>query len=316
MCNWISGQEMWRKYDNTSQSHTLPQPREAYVTVLHSSENYVCGAIALAQSIIKTNTTKDLVLLADVDRISQYFLKGLREAGWKIKPIRRIRSSHSKRHAYNEYNYSKLRIWQLKNYDKVMFIDSDFIVLKNIDKFFNYPQLSAVSNDKHIFNSGLMLIEPSICTFKTLMKKRFSVASYNGGDQGFLNEIFPWWHRLPGKLNHLKYFDDINDQMHEIPDDLYAMHYLGLKPWMCYQDYDCNWDSLEYQIFASDMAHERWWNVYKGMPKKLKQYCSLTSEMAARIQKHRAKAKNANFVDGHWKIKVKDPRRLSILSIS
>ncbi|CAI9768999.1 unnamed protein product [Fraxinus pennsylvanica] len=310
------GQKIWRKYNNTSQSHTLPQPREAYVTVLHSSENYVCGAIALAQSIMQTNTTKDLVLLADVDSISQYSLEGLREAGWKIKPIRRIRSSHSERHAYNEYNYSKLRIWQLKNYDKVMFIDSDLIVLKNIDKFFNYPQLSAVRNHEHIFNSGLMLIEPSTCTFKTLMKKRFAVASYNGGDQGFLNEIFPWWHLLPAKLNQFKYFDDINDQLHEIPHDMYAVHYFGIKPWTCYQDYDCNWDRLKNQIYASDMAHEKWWNVYKDMPKKLKKYCSLTSEMDARIQMNRAKAKNATFIDGHWKIKVKDPRRLSILSIS
>ncbi|KAL2469201.1 putative UDP-glucuronate:xylan alpha-glucuronosyltransferase 4 [Forsythia ovata] len=308
-----SGQEIWRKYDNKSKSHTLPQPREAYVTVLHSSEDYVCGAIALAQSIIQTNTTKDLVLLADVNRISQYSLKGLRAAGWNIKPIRRIRSPHSKRQSYNEYNYSKLRIWQLKDYDRVMFIDSDLIVLKNIDKFFNYPQLSAVGNHKHIFNSGLMLIEPSICTFKTLLKKRFVVASYNGGDQGFLNEMFPWWHRLPAKLNYLKYFNTINDQLHEIPHDLYALHFVGLKPWMCYQDYDCNWDSLENHIFASDMAHERWWNVYNGMSKKLKQYCSLTSEMDARIQTERANARNATFVDGHWKIKVKDPRRHSIL---
>ncbi|KAL2490527.1 putative UDP-glucuronate:xylan alpha-glucuronosyltransferase 4 [Abeliophyllum distichum] len=299
-----SGQEIWRKYDNKSKSRTLPQPREAYVTVLHSSEDYVCGAIALAQSIIQTNTTKDLVLLADVDRISEYSLKGLQAAGWKIKPIRRIRSPHAKRKAYNEYNYSKLRIWQLIDYDRVMFIDSDLIVLKNIDKFFNYPQLSAVGNNKHIFNSGLMLIEPSICTFKTLLKKRFVVASYNGGDQGFLNEMFPWWHRLPVKLNYIKYFNTINDQLHEIPHDLYALHFVGMKPWMCYQDYDCNWDSLEQQIFASDMAHERWWNVYNGMSKKLKQYCSLTSETDARIQTERANARNATFVDGHWKIKI------------
>ncbi|KAL2468546.1 putative UDP-glucuronate:xylan alpha-glucuronosyltransferase 4 [Forsythia ovata] len=258
--------------------------------------------------IIQTNTTKDLVLLADVDHISQYSLKGLRAAGWKIKPICRIRSPHAKRQAYNEYNYSKLRIWQLKDYDRVMFIDSDLIVLKNIDMFFNYPQLSAHGDHKHIFNSGLMLIEPSICTLKTLLKKRFVVASYNGGDQGFLNEMFPWWHRLPEKLNYLKYFNTINDQLHEIPHDLYALHFLGFKPWMCYRDYDCNWDRLGHQIFASDMAHERWWNVYNGMSKKLKQYCSLTSEMDARIQTERANARNATFIDGHWKIMANIPR--------
>ena len=131
--------------------------REAYVTVLHSSETYVCGAIALAQSILQTNSTKDLILLAD-DSISPKSIRGLKAAGWKIKLIERIRSPHAKKGAYNEYNYSKLRIWQLTEYDKVIFIDADLIVLKNLDKFFSYPQLSAVGNDKYMFNSGLILI--------------------------------------------------------------------------------------------------------------------------------------------------------------
>lgn len=190
-----------------------------------------------------------------------------------------------------------------------MFIDSDLIVTRNLDDFFIYPQVSAVENDKDIFNSGLMLIEPSMCTFKTLMKKRWVVRSYNGGDQGFLNEMFPWWHRLPGKINRLKFFNSVHDHKHQIPNDVYAIHYLGLKPWMCYKDYDCNWDMSETQRFASDSAHERWWHIYDTMPKKLRQYCSLTPEMEARIQKNRHKAKNAGFADGHWKIKVKDHRQ-------
>ncbi|KAL0344858.1 UNVERIFIED_CONTAM: putative UDP-glucuronate:xylan alpha-glucuronosyltransferase 4 [Sesamum radiatum] len=302
-----SGEELWRRHSETSNKG---MPREAYVTVLHSSEAYVCGAIALAQSIIQSNSTKDLVLLAD-DHISEKSIHGLQSAGWKIKRIKRIRSPHSKKDAYNEWNYSKLRIWQLREYDKVMFIDSDLIVTRNLDDFFIYPQLSAVGNDKHIFNSGLMLVEPSMCTFKTLMKKRFVVGSYNGGDQGFLNEVFPWWHRLPAKLNQLKFFGSDHDYTHEIPHDMYTIHYLGLKPWMCYKDYDCNWDKSETQIFASDSANERWWSVYDTMPKKLRHFCSLTPAMDARIQKYRSRAKNASFPDGHWKIKVKDPRRNS-----
>lgn len=199
MIELIPGEELsWIRKSNAT------QPKEAYVTILHSSENYVCGAITLAQSIIRTNSTKDLVLLAD-KHISKKSLEGLRAAGWKIKHIQRIRSSKAKKKAYNRWNYTKLRIWQLKEYDKVMFIDADLIVKRNIDEFFLYPQLSAASNyEKHFFNSGLMLVEPSMCTFDTLMKKRFVVGSYNGGDQGYLNEMFIWWHRLPGKLNFLK----------------------------------------------------------------------------------------------------------------
>lgn len=298
MFNLFSGGLRWKKYKS----------REAYVTVLHSSEIYVCGAIALAQSILQTNSTKDLILLAD-NSLSPKSLDGLKAAGWKIKLIERIRSPHANKGAYNEYNYSKLRIWQLIEYDKVIFIDADLIVLKNLDNFFSYPALSAVGNDKYLFNSGLILIEPSQCMFNTLMKKIHTLGSYNGGDQGFLNEAFTWWHRFHSKVNHLKIFLDTKNPRHEIVDDLYTIHYLGLKPWMCYKDYDCNWDMSDRRHFASDSANKKWWKVYEGMNSKLRPFCGLTKQMDARIKKWRGIAKNAGFRDGHWKIKVKDRRQ-------
>ncbi|KAF9606415.1 hypothetical protein IFM89_025104 [Coptis chinensis] len=131
------------------------------------------------------------------------------------------------------------------------------------------PQLSASSNNKVLFNSGVMLIEPSQCMFEMLMQKRNTLVSYNGGDQGFLNEAFTWWHRWPKKTNFLKIFYS-NDTKHELPNSIYAIHYLGLKPWMCYRDYDCNWDLLDHQAYASDMAHRRWWQVYESMSQKIK----------------------------------------------
>ncbi|KAJ4968176.1 hypothetical protein NE237_014877 [Protea cynaroides] len=249
------------EFDFSKLYKQIEQPREAYVTVLHSSEAYVCGAIALAQSIIQTGSSKDLVLLADKS-ISKKSQQALRRAGWKIKNIKRIRNPLARKNAYNEWNYSKIRLWQFVEYDKVIFIDSDLIVVKNIDKFFRSPELSAVGNDKFLFNSGIMLIEPSMCVFRLLMKKRFKLVSYNGGDQGFLNEAFTWWHRWPARLNFLKIFNgEKEDTEHKVPENVYGIHYLGLKPWMCYRDYDCNWDRLDHQRFASDSAHVHFLNT-------------------------------------------------------
>ncbi|KAH7846111.1 hypothetical protein Vadar_010102 [Vaccinium darrowii] len=305
----LAGQKIWRSNTLSIQNATPSQkPREAYVTILHSTESYVCGAIALAQSIIQANSTRDLVLLAD-SSISAQSLRGLRSAGWKVKSIKRIRSPHATRHAYNEWNYSKLRLWELTEYDKIIFIDSDLIVVKNMDDFFIYPQLSASGNDQVLFNSGVMLIEPSKCTFSTLTQKRHEIASYNGGDQGFLNEMFTWWHRWPSRVNYLKIFEGEDNVDRDIPNDLYAIHYLGLKPWMCYRDYDCNWDMLDQRVYASDAAHQRWWKVYRDMPRRLQKYCGLSEGMDARIRKWRRKAKKANFPDVHWKIKVRDLRK-------
>ncbi|XP_031131845.1 putative UDP-glucuronate:xylan alpha-glucuronosyltransferase 4 [Ipomoea triloba] len=273
------GKEIWRRYGLIAAKRRIYKPREAYVTVLHSSEAYVCGAITLAQSIIQSNSTRDLILLAD-SSISPKSLRALQQAGWKIKPIQRIRSPHAKNHAYNEWNYSKLRIWeQLTEYEKAMFVDSDVVVFKNMDEFFVYPELSAAKNHGHLFNSGVMIVEPSKCTFESLMEKRPDVVSYNGGDQGFLNEMFAWWHRLPMRVNRLKVFTGASGNQHALPEDVYAIHYLGLKPWKCSQDYDCNWDKVAYQKFASDSAFQRWRQVYNKMPEGLREFCAPIPKM-------------------------------------
>ncbi|KAK7397213.1 hypothetical protein VNO78_18380 [Psophocarpus tetragonolobus] len=307
------GKEVWRlmgQQTSMPNDTALQVPKLAYVTVLHSSEAYVCGAITLAQSILQTKPmfpNSDLLLLAD-ESIGPESIMGLKAAGWKIKRIHRILSPFAKKGAYNEWNYSKLRIWQLTMYDKIIFIDSDLLVLRSIHHLFFYPQLSAAPNKNTLFNSGLMVIEPSQCMFQKMMNKTSKVHSYNGGDQGFLNEIFTWWHRLPTKINQLKFFHT-DDGKHKVPNDVYTIHYLGLKPWMCYRDYDCNWDMLDHHIFASDSAHKRWWQVYDSMPKKLQSYCGLTEKMNERIVKWRRKARNASLPNGHWKIKVEDPSK-------
>ncbi|CAI0551332.1 unnamed protein product [Linum tenue] len=360
--------------------------KQAYVTVLHSSEAYVCGAIALAQSIKLTNSTKDLILLHD-SSITPSSLAGLRSAGWTTRPIKPIRSTFAPKNSYNEWNYSKLRIWQIQDYDKVVFIDSDLLILRNMDHIFQYPQLSAGPNDRHLFNSGIMVIEPSSCTFQGLITKTDLVASYNGGDQGFLNEMFTWWHRLPRKVNWLKAFEEISKfdscsiewiddggirkrwpgidakaaggkemqpsgscawrrkvseggakrrnlgfepaisaairgrrrQIQYLPQQLaairgfscsvYGLHLLGMKPWMCYRDYDCNWDSVDHHQFASDAAHRKWWEVYDAMPRKLQGFCGLSREVDERIRKGRRVAKSRKLRNGRWRIRVKDPRR-------
>ena len=118
---------------------------------------------------------------------------------------------------------------------------------------------------------------------------------------------------MPKRINHLKVFSKQDDKEHQVGDGLYAIHYLGLKPWMCYKDYDCNWDMVSRHKFASDSAHKKWWQVYDAMPKKLQQYCALTKHMDKRIKKWRRIAENASLANGHWRIKPKDPRQYHIV---
>ncbi|XP_056688302.1 UDP-glucuronate:xylan alpha-glucuronosyltransferase 2-like [Spinacia oleracea] len=292
-----------------------PTKREAYATVLHSSEIYVCGAITLAQSLLQTDTKRDLVILIDKS-ISLPKQEALVAAGWKIQLIKRIRNPLAKKGSYNEYNYSKFRLWQLTDYDKLVFIDSDIVVLRNIDLIFHFPQISATGNANYKFNSGIMVIEPSNCTFNTLMGLRKEITSYNGGDQGFLNEVFVWWHRLPKRVNFLKYFwsnsslarNVTNHLFGSDPPKLYSIHYLGLKPWLCYRDYDCNWDVADQHIYASDVAHMRWWKLYDSMDVKLQRFCELTKLRKRDLEWDRNKAYKFQINGDHWKINITDNR--------
>ncbi|KAI3700229.1 hypothetical protein L2E82_44850 [Cichorium intybus] len=290
--------------------------REAYVTILHSAHVYVCGAIAAAQSIRMSGSNRDLVILVD-ETISDYHRSGLELAGWKIRTIERIRNPKAEKNAYNEWNYSKFRLWQLTDYKKIIFIDADLLILRNIDFLFGMPEITATGNNGTLFNSGVMVIEPSNCTFKLLMDHINEITSYNGGDQGYLNEMFTWWHRIPKSINFLKNFwigDDEETKEKKTrlfgadPPELYVLHYLGLKPWLCFRDYDCNWNSDIFQEFASDVAHERWWKVHDAMPTQLHQFCLLESKQKAQLEWDRREAQKAGFKDGHWKVKVQDPR--------
>ncbi|KZV43109.1 UDP-glucuronate:xylan alpha-glucuronosyltransferase 3-like [Dorcoceras hygrometricum] len=296
--------------------HSGNGSREAYATILHSANFYVCGAIVAAQSIRMSGSTRDLVILVD-ETISDYHRGGLEAAGWKLYTIERIRNPKAEKDAYNEWNYSKFRLWQLTDYDKIIFIDADLLILRNIDFLFEMPEISATGNNATLFNSGVMVIEPSNCTFQLLMDHINEIESYNGGDQGYLNEIFTWWHRIPKHMNFLKNFwvgdeEEKKEMKTRLfgadPPVLYVLHYLGLKPWLCFRDYDCNWNVEILQEFASDVAHRTWWKVHDAMPENLHKYCLLRSKQKAALEWDRREAEKNNFTDGHWKVQIQDSR--------
>ncbi|CAI5951226.1 unnamed protein product [Closterium sp. NIES-65] len=150
--------------------------------MLHSSERYVCGAIVLGHSIRRTGSSHEMVVLVSKE-IKEESRRGLRGAGWTVKEIERIRNPNARDGSYNEWNYSKLRLWQQAEYTKLVFIDSDLLLLNSVDFLFSYPEISARGNDGSDFNPGVMVLEPSNCTFEVLMENLRRVRSANGGDQ-------------------------------------------------------------------------------------------------------------------------------------
>ncbi len=133
-------------------------------------------------------------------------------------------------------NFCKLRLWQL-DYDRVVFLDADTLVLRNIDKLFDYPEFCAAPNvyeglnDFHRMNSGVFTAWPSAQTFETMMQRLDQPDTFwRRTDQSFLQAFFPDWHGLPIRYNTLQYvwfnLPDLWDW-----DDIKVLHFQYEKPW-------------------------------------------------------------------------------------
>lgn len=92
--------------------------------------------------------------------------------------------------------YSKLKIWKMTQYKKIVFIDVDCLIVQKLDAAFRWPEFSAVRDAGDTFNTGLFVMEPSLETYRRMSEQYMLAPSYNQGDQGFLN----WYYRNAAKM--------------------------------------------------------------------------------------------------------------------
>ena len=108
--------------------------------------------------------------------------------------------------------YTKLHIFRQPVYSKILYIDSDCLVQKDISHLFNLHQHETPSSSRRglvaaapdifppdKFNAGVMLISPSQALFDDLLLKTTTMITYDGGDTGFLNAYFHDWHSYPSE---------------------------------------------------------------------------------------------------------------------
>lgn len=210
---------------------SLPSADHAFVTLV-SNADYALGARALARSIRLTGTGADIVVL-HTGGVSLEALAPLAEFGCRLVETDLLPLSdafnarHQRRNVHQQApftkgrkpdfhspldNFCKLRLWQLTEYRRCIFIDADAIVLKNIDRLFAYPEFSAAPNvyeslaDFHRLNSGVFVAEPSLTTFENMLARLDAPDTFwPRTDQTFLQAFFPDWHGLPVTMNMLQY---------------------------------------------------------------------------------------------------------------
>ena len=116
----------------------------AYVFLVFGGDNYVIGAMVTAYSLIKTKTKHDIVCMVTND-VSQQSIIEMKKLNIKVikvpylkyntKPLLTKRQNE----LYNKWSnvsYTKWNCLALTQYKKVLFMDVDMIVVKNIDNIF------------------------------------------------------------------------------------------------------------------------------------------------------------------------------------
>lgn len=230
--------------------------RHAFVTLVTNAD-YAMGALALARSLLMTGTSADIVVMA-TGGVDEAALAPLLALGCRILPVEHLPTSDAfnERHARGRLheaapfgkgrkpvfhspldNFCKLRLWQMVEYERVVFIDADALVLRNIDKLFNYPEFSAAPNvyeslgDFHRLNSGVFVATPSLETYEAMLVQLDQPDMFwRRTDQTFLEHFFPDWHGLPVTMNMLQY---VWFNMPGLWDwnSLAVLHYQYEKPW-------------------------------------------------------------------------------------
>ncbi|KAI8799343.1 nucleotide-diphospho-sugar transferase [Cladochytrium replicatum] len=244
----------------------------AYAT-LCVGNSAVMGASVLFHSLRKAGSTQgDFVALTyNVSIPTLRFLHQMNVRTYKITPLQvRFHYLSPKRESTSLRDgilWSKLRVWQLEDYDKVVMMDSDMIALQSIDELFRMPEFAGAptvdaQKEKIQFwktgeyglrfgntvqrsvaefprlvtgwsglNSGITVLVPSNATFGELLNELEIIPNRPCcPSQEFLYHFFESrkrFYRLPQTYNG-RLFGDGDSVAHAVTK---VFHFVGEKPW-------------------------------------------------------------------------------------
>jgi alpha-N-acetylglucosamine transferase len=182
-------------------STTTTKAKNAYVSVLYHEE-FMMGIRVLGSSLKRSQTPHDKYLLV-TPNVPVSVVRVLEAEGWIVRQVQAIANPHGNHRLFLQrlnFVFTKLNIYRLTEYEKVVILDADTMLISNVDELFACNDLCAVVRNG-FFNAGVMVIRPSESLYKELTDLYQVLPSYNGGEQGFLNQWF-------SNFSFCPYFDE------------------------------------------------------------------------------------------------------------
>ncbi|CAF3706325.1 unnamed protein product [Rotaria sp. Silwood1] len=200
---------------------------EAFVTLV-TNDDYALGALVLAQSIHLVGTKRNLVVLVS-NNLSDLLKRTLETSFDEVILVDEFDSNdneHLRLLSRPELGitFTKINCWLLEKYSKCV---EEFSAAHDA----GWPDC---------FNSGVFVYRPSKQRFRKLMQLASQQhVSFDGGDQGLLNEFFSNW-RSADISRHLPFIYNVTSNafysylpaVTKFRNEIRVIHFAGsLKPW-------------------------------------------------------------------------------------
>lgn len=264
----------------------------AYVTVLYGNNIYLTGALVLGYSLMKTNTELDRVILTTPDVSEEYksYLKPL------YTHIIDINYTNVSNEIFADNNtrfrdvFTKLECLGLIQYEKIILLDLDMIVAKNIDHLFKLAPPAACLKKFYVpygkiiptnmichgkklvgsINAGLMLLKPSIEEWddiKNDISKDTQINKYKYPEQDYLSLRYCGkWTSITFNYNFQFGLTNRVKKCHYKIDDIYVIHYSSsYKPWNDLIKHDYTKDEIQFK-----KQHQKYYNLWNDAYQNIK----------------------------------------------
>ncbi len=220
----------------------------AYVVLLTKVE-YFPGALVLAESLHTLGTEADLVILVS-SNIPESIRMILRRFYSKIIQIKRVPNIDEK--------YNKLQALTLTEYNKVIVIDIDTIVLKYPDYLFTLDTPAVYMNEggSGVY-SGLYVLTPSLSIYNKIMDTITNERGYKETINYIFTKVSKYNSIINSKYLGIKHSNDKND----IWKKSFMIQFVGDKPFLYKSRY-----SIEERIERDD--NKLWFFYYSKIINK------------------------------------------------
>lgn len=210
---------------------------KAFITLL-SSHDYLPAVLAMKASMDRVNTKYPLVVLTTQQlSSSRYIIEKLKNAGCIIEFTdsvnynQKVIEEHKGETVLN--TASKIKVFTLKQYNKLVYMDADVMFLQNVDDLFDYPDGSMMwDTNSNIPFSALFVCCPKYHDYGLYSYYQDRCCGYDGALFAKL-----WFHVYDSEIHKIP--QDYCQFFRAVNKNTKVVHYCNAeKPWIPkYRDY-------------------------------------------------------------------------------